>query len=90
VGKSSFINTLAGSPICVVGADDGMDDSTTTMIRAYQFDLDDVDDEVNYTIQIIDTIGFGDTLKRYTDTQISEYILQEIIGGGNVELINLN
>ena len=70
MGKSSFINALAGKPICEVGKSSGSQQSTTTKICAYQFDLDDLDEEVDYTVQIIDTIGFRDTRGIYTDNQI--------------------
>jgi hypothetical protein len=46
---------------------------------------------VDYTVQIIDTIGFWDTRCAYTDNQICEMIMEELIGGGgNLEVINLD
>lgn len=91
MGKSSLINSLAGKPICVVGKAFGKQESTTTQIRAFQFDIDNADDEFNYTVQIIDTIGFWDTRCAYTDNQICEMIMEELIGGGgNLEVINLD
>jgi hypothetical protein len=50
-----------------------------------------LDEEVDYTVQIIDTIGFWDTRVAYSDNQICEIIMEELIGGGgNLEVINLN
>ena len=46
---------------------------------------------MDYTVQIIDTIGFWDTKVLYTDNQICEMIMEELIGGGgNLEVINLD
>ena len=90
-GKSSLVNAIAGKPICVVGKGAGGQQSTTSKISAYQFDIDDLDEEVDYTIQIIDTIGFWDTRCIYTDKEICEMIMEELIGGGgNLEVINLD
>ena len=44
------------------------------------FNVDGIDDEEDYTIQIIDTIGFEDTSCKYTDKQIGEMIMQEVMG----------
>jgi hypothetical protein len=50
-----------------------------------------LDEEVNYTVQIIDTIGFWDTRCNYKDKQICEMIMEELIGGGGtLEVINLD
>jgi hypothetical protein len=50
-----------------------------------------MDEEVDYTVQMIDTIGFWDTRCAYTDNQICEMIMEELIGGGgNLEVINLD
>ena len=90
MGKSSIVNALAQKPICVVGKNTGKQESTTTQIRAYQFDVDDIDDEVDYTVQIIDTIGFQDTRCAFTDNEICELIMEELVGGGgSMEVINL-
>ena len=46
---------------------------------------------MDYTVQIIDTIGFWDTQVKYTDNEICEMIMEELIGGGgNLEVINLD
>jgi hypothetical protein len=46
---------------------------------------------VDYTVQIIDTIGFWDTRCAYSDNKICEMIMEELIGGGgNLEVINLD
>ena len=44
--------------------------------------MDGYDDEEDYTIQIIDTIGFLDNKFKYTDKQIGEEIMKELIGEG--------
>jgi hypothetical protein len=50
-----------------------------------------LDEEVDYTVQIIDTIGFWDTKFAYTDNEICEMVMEELIGGGcNLEVINLD
>jgi septin family protein len=84
-GKSSFINALAGKPLCVVGKDEKAKAkmSTTSQIRAFQFDLDNINDKVDYTVQIIDTIGFWDNRLLFTDKQICEMIMEELVGGGS-------
>ena len=46
---------------------------------------------MDYTVQIIDTIGLWDTRFRYTDHEFYEMIMEELIGGGgNLEVINLD
>ena len=60
-------------------------DGCTKNIRIIQFDRDDISDTVNYTIQIIDTIGFQDPLQTYTDGRIRYEILTTIIGGNEEE-----
>ena len=46
---------------------------------------------MDYTVQIIDTIGFWDTRVAYTDHEFYEMIMEELIGGGgNLEVNNLD
>jgi len=56
-GKSTFCNVLAGRNVQMEGKRNTRDGCTKN-IRIIQFDRDDISDTVNYTIQIIDTIGF--------------------------------
>ena len=79
MGKSTLINSLCGKTICEEGEPFGELQSTTYQITANKFNLDGYDDEEDYTIQIIDTIGFIDTRCQYTDREIGEKIMQELI-----------
>jgi septin family protein len=67
MGKSSFINSMCGKTICKEGKPFGAPVSTTYNINMYTFNVDGIDDEEDYTINIIDTIGFIDTSVLYTD-----------------------
>ena len=81
-GKSTFINSLCGKTICKEGEKYGAQRSTTYQIAANKFNLDNYDDNEDYTIQIIDTVGFFDTDGQYTDREIGHLIMKELIGEG--------